>query len=276
MNDLLYCESCGAEFELDEDVLLEDEDGNEYIECPECGELYEGFLRRFWKIYGGRRAARSGKTYARRHAQKKEKELEKHPERIPIGMRMKMGFGHVPKGIEAMPPEETKKGVVKQTKERRKHLWKGFVKGKNPDDAAPADEKGLFSAMFRKPSLFPGGKGSKAISKIQKYVKGDRKGVLSAAKFAWKTRKAAGKKPVVKEDYIDEMLEAILEGYHPADVVDELMEASKRKSLQSKYDKSKKGQKLLVSPERFFKDTLRTMDQQEKERDAAYQKLMGR
>lgn len=138
MTDLLYCESCGAEFELNEDVLLEDEDGNEYVECPECGELYEAEL-----------------NYKKRS-------------KLPVDMKLKF-------------------------------LSTAFHKSNPEGETGPYSDKVL--------------KGMR--HKYKRYL---RTAVGSPHS------KATGKKPVANEDYIDEMLEAILEGYHPADVVDRLLE----------------------------------------------------
>jgi len=46
LEDILICEECGSEFYPDEADLFEDEYGKELLECPGCGELYEGFWSR--------------------------------------------------------------------------------------------------------------------------------------------------------------------------------------------------------------------------------------
>jgi len=48
---ILDCPLCEGEFELEEDFLLEDEEGDEYVWCPLCEEAVplEEFFKEYWK-----------------------------------------------------------------------------------------------------------------------------------------------------------------------------------------------------------------------------------
>jgi len=221
MNDLLYCESCGAEFELDEDVLLEDEDGNEYIECPECGELYEGFWSRVRNRADIKRMKRRFKMHGyesmRHRAEDNPPGSRRNNEKIAAAAKEKLkGLYRQEKMMSSRPPvKDYLQAFKSELKRSLKPEWakKYTVQRKAGIGRKLALKRALGMKEDVNESIW-----SKAIR--------DRERKGSDPWEVFKKEHGKSKKSEVKEDLIDEMLEAIMDGYHPADVVDELMEAN--------------------------------------------------
>jgi len=230
MNDfLLYCEECDTAFELDEDLMLEDDEGNEAIECPGCGEIYEDveeldekadYNKALRKVMG-----RKFKTGLKLAGAAMDVQPPTIGDRI---FRSKKSIAAVQKkGLETAYSEypEWRRLTAKQKKLRMRKAQQGYkeYKGGGYEGLEDIEEGRILDIGGPEPTPEQAKKNRESVKKFlqQSSLRKDKKPQKPKSpplEYNPLTRR------VEDVDVSTYMLDLIQEGYDPSDVIDDLLE----------------------------------------------------